>query len=58
MVPNVYFNTKLNDVIAANYRPDTRDIMASEGGRLTQVTRDVINEVFILNPNRDWAIHP
>lgn len=58
VVPNIYVNIELITTIAKNYKPNTREIVANEGDRLTKITRDVINEVFMLNPNMNWAIDP
>lgn len=32
--------------------------MFDEGGKLTEITRDVINKKIMLNPNTNWAIDP
>lgn len=56
-MPNVYVNTKLIAAIATNYKPITREIIASESGKLTKINKDVTNKVFMLNPNFDWDIN-
>lgn len=57
-MPNVYVNTEFISAIFANYNPNTREIVASEEGMIIEITRDVINEVFMVNPNTIWAIDP
>lgn len=58
VVPNVYVNIELVVAISNNYRLDTREIVAKEGGRLTAITKEVTDEVFMVNPKLYWAINP
>lgn len=44
--------------IAQNYRLDVKQVVAKEGGKLRAITKEVIDEVFMLNPNLDCPINP